>query len=34
MSDADTIQEIAAASELQLRQTVFISHANPEDNEC
>ena len=33
MSDADTIQEIAAASELQLRQTVFISHANPEDNE-
>lgn len=33
MTDADTIIEIAAIPELPVRQTVFISHANPEDNE-
>lgn len=33
MSDIDTVQEISADAEQPVRQTVFISHANPEDNE-
>lgn len=33
MSDADAVKEISAETEPPVRQTVFISHANPEDNE-
>lgn len=33
MSGAATIKEIATEAEVTPRQTVFISHANPEDNE-
>ena len=33
MSDIVTVQEISADAEQPVRQTVFISHANPEDNE-
>ncbi|WP_439571749.1 toll/interleukin-1 receptor domain-containing protein [Sphingomonas sp.] len=33
MSDIDTVNLISAEPEQPLRHTVFISHANPEDNE-
>lgn len=33
MSDADTVKEFSPETKGLVRQTVFISHANPEDNE-
>lgn len=33
MSDADAVEELTPIIETPARQTVFISHANPEDNE-